>query len=94
MLNLHHYRWQKSIWVNPKTGNEITQEDGSKITLNFDKNSTDCINLINKIAASITSDNDQIKPPSAVDPLPLAQKVWQDLWAVSGATPENCLTHC
>lgn len=82
---------KKSIWVNPKTGNEITQEDGSKITLNFDKNSTDCINLINKIAASITSDNDQIKPPSAVDPLPLAQKVWQDLWAVSGATPENCL---
>jgi type I restriction-modification system DNA methylase subunit len=82
---------KKSIWVNPKTGNEITQEDGSKITLNFDKNSTDCINLINKITASITSDNDQIKAPSAVDPLPLAQKVWQDLWAVSGATPENCL---
>lgn len=82
---------KKSFWVNPKTGNEITQEDGSKITLNFDKNSTDCINLINKITASISSDNDQIKPPSAVDPLPLAQKVWQDLWAVSGATPENCL---
>ncbi len=82
---------KKSIWVNPKTGNEITQEDGSKITLNFDKNSTNCINLINKIAASISSDNDQLKPPSAVDPLPLAQKVWQDLWAVSGATPENCL---
>lgn len=82
---------KKSIWVNPKTGNEITQEDGSKITLNFDKNSTDCINLINKITSSISSDNDQLKPPSAVDPLPLAQKVWQDLWAVSGATPENCL---
>lgn len=82
---------KKSIWVNPKTGNEITQEDGSKITLNFDKNSTNCINLINKITASISSDNDQLKPPSAVDPLPLAQKVWQDLWAVSGATPENCL---
>ncbi len=82
---------KKSIWVNPKTGNEITQEDGGKITLNFDKNSTDCINLINKITASISSDNDQLKPPSAVDPLPLAQKVWQDLWAVSGATPENCL---
>lgn len=82
---------KKSFWINPKTGNEIIQEDGNKITLNFDKSSTDCINLINKITASISSDNDQIKPPSAVDPLPLAQKVWQDLWAVSGATPENCL---
>lgn len=82
---------KKSFWINPKTGNEIIQEDGNNITLNFDKSSTDCINLINKITASISSDNDQIKPPSAVDPLPLAQKVWQDLWAVSGATPENCL---
>ena len=23
--------------------------------------------------------------------MPLAEKVWQDLWSVSGATPENCL---
>ena len=82
---------KKSFWVNPLTGNEIIQEDGSKITLNFDKKSTDCITLVNKIISSLNAENDQIKAPSAVDPLPLAQKVWQDLWAVSGATPENCL---
>ena len=82
---------KKSYWINPATGNEILQEDGSKITLNFDKNSTDCITLINKIRASISATNDRLKAAAAVDPLPLAERVWQDLWAVSGATPENCL---
>ena len=82
---------RKSYWVNPATGNEILQEDGSKISLNFDKNSTDCITLINKIRSSISATNDRLKAAAAVDPLPLAERVWQDLWAVSGATPENCL---
>ena len=82
---------KKTIWVNPTTGNEILQEDGSKITVNFDKNSADCIVLINKIKASINATNDTLKAVAPVDPLPLAEKVWQDLWAVSGATPENCL---
>lgn len=82
---------KKSYWINPETGNEILQEDGSKITLNFDKKSTECITLINKIRSSINATNDRIKAAATVDPLPLAEKVWQDLWAVSGATPENCL---
>ena len=82
---------KKTFWINPLTGNEITQVDGSKITLNFNKNSTECIMLINRIRASISESNDSIKPTVPIDPLPLAEKVWQDLWAVSGATPENCL---
>ena len=41
---------KKSIWINPATGHEILQEDGSKITLNFDKTSAECIVLINKIS--------------------------------------------
>jgi type I restriction-modification system DNA methylase subunit len=59
--------------------------------LNFDKDNTDCIKLINKIIASISPSNDSIRESIIVDPLPLAQRVWQDLWSVSGATPENCL---
>lgn len=82
---------KKSIWVNPANGHEILQEDGSKITLNFDKTSAECIVLINKIRASINATNDTLKAAASVDPLPLAEKIWQDLWAVSGATPENCL---
>lgn len=82
---------QKSIWINPATGNRIVQEDGSEITLNFNKRDIECIKLINKIKVSISSTNDAIKAGVPVNPLPLAKKVWQDLWAVSGATPENCL---
>lgn len=82
---------KKTFWINPATGQEILQEDDSRITLNFDKSSTECITLINKIRASINATNNQIKAAASVDPLPLAEKVWQDLWAVSGATPENCL---
>ena len=81
----------KTFWINPLTGNEITAEDGSRITLNFSKHDVDCIKLINKAVASISTTNDGILASAVVDPLPLAQKVWQDLWSVSGATPENCL---
>jgi len=82
---------QKTIWINPLTGNEITTEDGSLLALNFDKNNVECIKLINKAIVSINASNDMILASAIVDPLPLAQRVWQDLWAVSGATPENCL---
>lgn len=82
---------KKTFWINPLTGNEITQEDGSRIALTFDKSSTECITLINRIRASISDSSDCLKTTAPVDPLPLAEKVWQDLWAVSGATPENCL---
>lgn len=81
----------KSFWINPANGNEIMQEDGSRITLNFDRTSLECIKLLQKICASISADNDKLLPIASVDPLPLARQVWQDLWAVSGATPENCL---
>lgn len=50
----------KSIWVNPLTGHEILQENGSKITLNFNKTSSECIVLINKIRASINASNDML----------------------------------
>ncbi|MDR1580722.1 MAG: N-6 DNA methylase [Synergistaceae bacterium] len=82
---------QKSFWVNPLTGRELQAEDGSRIALNFNKNDIECVKLINKAIASIDAKNDIIRTSAMVDPLPLAQRVWQDLWAVSGATPENCL---
>ena len=82
---------QKTFWINPLTGNEITDEGGSRIALNFDKNNVDCIKFIHKAIASINVSNNKVLASAVVDPLPLAQKVWQDLWAVSGATPENCL---
>jgi len=82
---------KKTFWLNPLTGNEVKLQDNTTIDLNFDKSNVDCIKLINKIIASINGKNDILVESAMIDPLPLAQRVWQDLWAVSGATPENCL---
>lgn len=82
---------KKTFWINPLTGNEIKTEDGNTVSLQFDKNNVECIKFINKAVASINETNDTLLVSAVVDPLPLAQQVWQDLWSVSGATPENCL---
>lgn len=81
----------KTFWINPLTGNEIKLEDGSSISLQFNKDDEECVKLIERILSSVSIDNDTLATSALVDPLPLAQRVWQDLWAVSGATPENCL---
>lgn len=81
----------KSFWINPLTGNEILNEDGTPVKTIFDKNDATIVSLITKIIASISDSNDKIQNITMVDPLPLAERVWQDLWSVSGATPENCL---
>ena len=41
--------------------------------------------------ASISKENSKIKPLQLINPTPLAKQIWQDIWSVSGATPENCL---
>ncbi len=81
----------KTFWINPSTGNKILHNDGSEVNLNFKKDDKECIALLNQMLSSITTENDTLRKPSPVDPLPLAEQVWQDLWSVSGATPENCL---
>ncbi|MDH3324828.1 MAG: SAM-dependent methyltransferase [Candidatus Peregrinibacteria bacterium] len=82
---------QESIWVNVLTGNEIKDEAGNKIKYNFDFNDPNLYLLIEKIITSINLKNDQIKPKKLVNPTDLAKQIWQDIWSVSGATPENCL---
>ncbi|MDR3165558.1 MAG: N-6 DNA methylase [Synergistaceae bacterium] len=82
---------RKTFWINPLTGNEVTTEDGSRGTLNFSKDDSECIKFITKAIASLSVTNDTVFSSAVVDPLPLARRVWQDLWSVSGATPENCL---
>ncbi|MDR1230962.1 MAG: hypothetical protein LBK61_06125, partial [Spirochaetaceae bacterium] len=82
---------QKTFWINPLTGNEIKSDMGTNIAVNFNKDDVECVKLIGKAIASLGATNDTLLQSAVVDPLPLAQRVWQDLWAVSGATPENCL---
>jgi type I restriction-modification system DNA methylase subunit len=82
---------QKTIWINPLTKNRIKDENGRELTVNFDEKDEKLPALIEKIIASINEKNDQIKPKELVNPTDLAKQIWQDIWAVSGATPENCL---
>lgn len=82
---------EKTIWINPHTGNRILTDKGEPISTVFNQHSDECIKLIYKILTSISKDNDILYDSAVVDPLPLARQVWQDLWTVSGATPENCL---
>lgn len=80
-----------TVWVNALTGKEICNEDGNIIKEPFDASREKTESLIEKINYSINEKNNQILPRKLVNPTDLARSIWQDIWSVSGATPENCL---
>ncbi len=80
-----------TVWVNVLTGNKIQDEQGQELVVNFDPKDEKLPALIEKISYSINEKNDQIKPKELINPTGLAKQIWQDVWSVSGATPENCL---
>lgn len=82
---------QESIWVNALTGIEIKDEYGKEIKTIFDPKDEGIVNLIEKINYSINEMTNDLKPIQFVNPTDLAKSIWQDIWSVSGATPENCL---
>jgi type I restriction-modification system DNA methylase subunit len=82
---------QETIWVNALTGKQIKDESGHLIKTNFDPSNETIAPLIEKINYSINGLNNSIKPKQLVNPTDLAKQIWQDIWSVSGATPENCL---
>jgi type I restriction-modification system DNA methylase subunit len=82
---------KESIWINVSTGKEIKDENAKPLKYNFDFNDERLPELIEKIINSINEKNNQIKPKKLVNPTDLAKQIWQDIWSVSGATPENCL---
>ena len=80
-----------SVWVNVLTGNRVKDEKNNELIAEFDPKNENTPDLIEKIISSINELNDQIKPRELVNPTDLAKQIWQDIWSVSGATPENCL---
>lgn len=82
---------KETIWVNVLTGNKIKDENGNLIKKNFHPKDEKIPGLIEKIQYSINALSDQIQPKELVNPTNLAKQIWQDIWSVSGATPENCL---
>lgn len=80
-----------TIWINALTGERILDEEGKNISLLFDPFNEQLPVLIEKISYSINETNNQLLSPKLVNPTCLASSIWQDVWSVSGATPENCL---
>ena len=80
-----------TIWINVLTGKRIKNEDGKEVKTLFDPKTEKIAELIEKINCSINERNNNIKPKQLVNPTDLAKQIWQDIWSVSGATPENCL---
>lgn len=80
-----------TVWVNALTGGRIKDENGKELKNKFDPKDERTAELIEKINYSINELNDALKPKKLVNPTDLAKQIWQDIWSVSGATPENCL---
>ncbi|MBZ0196870.1 MAG: N-6 DNA methylase, partial [Ignavibacteriaceae bacterium] len=47
--------------------------------------------LLLQLLQIINDKNSIIKEPERIDPLPLAKRVWQDIWVATGKSPEKCL---
>ncbi len=82
---------EKTIWINAINGDRILDQNGNELTTKFDYNSPEMYALINTVIKSIDKDSSQIKIVKRIDPTDLAHTIWQDVWSVSGASPENCL---
>jgi len=83
----------------------IKKEDGAEVIRNFrieekkdlpepdsmDEDVRKLYKLIKEISLKINNKNSVIKEPERIDPLPLAKRVWQDIWVATGKSPEKCL---
>ena len=81
----------ETIWVNALNGEIIKDENHNDLNYIFNPKDKDIIELINKINNSISETNSTLKSIELINPTELAKQIWQDIWMVSGATPENCL---
>lgn len=81
----------ETLWINSFTGERILDENGNPLNTIFNYKDPELPQLIEKILDSIDETNSQLNIPSLKNPTPLAKQIWQDIWTVSGATPENCL---
>ena len=82
---------EETIWINVATGNSVKNKDGDDFKYVFNPKDVNLQKIISEIIQSINEKNDRILPKKLINPTDLAKQIWQDVWSVSGATPENCL---
>ena len=91
----------RTYWINALTGDEITDENGAKLSVFNAKKILEgrltqeevfeMEDLLDKIDYSLTDTNNAIVPPTLVDPSQLARAIWQKIWINTGKEPEKCL---
>lgn len=57
----------------------------------FDEQTQKTYKIIKDVVSKINKSNSVLKEIKRIDPLPLAKRVWQDIWVATGNTPEKCL---
>jgi len=85
----------QTYWINPHTRQSIEDESGRAVRTLVDAKSFSNIAeldlLIQKIRGSVTPTNSRISEKLAIDPTPLAQRLWQSIWVATGKSPIKCL---
>ena len=82
---------KETVWINVATGNHVKDVNGNKFKYCFNYKDSNLQKIITEIIQSINEKNDCILPKKWINPTDLAKQIWQDVWSVSGATPEHCL---
>lgn len=81
----------ETIWLNGITGDVIMDENNNPLNHVFSPSDSSIVKLFEKLDFCISDKSSAIIAPELKNPTPLAKQIWQDIWTVSGATPENCL---
>lgn len=85
----------KSIWINSFNGKTIKDSKGNEIKTVF--NNVKVVNkdtleyLLEEINNSVSITNSVIRSAEYINPAPLANRLWQTIWAATGKTPVKCL---
>ncbi len=66
---------------------KIDEDDATKLN----PKTRTSLQYLETVRKFMSSTNSKIIPGTLVDPSTLAKQIWQDVWSVSGATPERCL---
>jgi type I restriction enzyme M protein len=69
----------------------IDQVADERDTIKLNVRTRQSIKKLELVRKSISPLNSKLVKETTIDPTNLAKQIWQDVWSVSGATPEKCL---
>lgn len=70
---------------------QINQKDSEKDLTKLKPETRISLEKLELIRKNLSKGNSMIIKEATIDPTSLAKQIWQDVWSVSGATPEKCL---